>query len=187
MVAARRSATMLARAGRGKRPLLTGCASPMRRPRRSRKWSCPEQSTNSWSAGSPRLAARRSAYRARTAGWSPRARFRAPRAIPNSQIEQVVDLGFVGEPASVDTSVIDTAVAAGMIPVIAPIAAGRRRRDLQHQCRYDGGRDCGCAGRGAAVPADRCGGRAGQGWHAANRSDPAAIARCARMAPSPAA
>jgi acetylglutamate kinase len=43
---------------------------------------------------------------------------------PDSQIEQVVDLGFVGEPAHVDTSVIDTAVAAGMIPVIAPIAPG---------------------------------------------------------------
>lgn len=43
---------------------------------------------------------------------------------PDSQIEQVVDLGFVGEPAEVDTSVIDTMVAAGMIPVIAPIAPG---------------------------------------------------------------
>ncbi|MEP3051812.1 MAG: acetylglutamate kinase [Erythrobacter sp.] len=43
---------------------------------------------------------------------------------PESLIEQAVDLGFVGEPAEVDTSVIDTAVAAGMIPVIAPIAAG---------------------------------------------------------------
>ncbi|MDY7096771.1 MAG: acetylglutamate kinase [Pseudomonadota bacterium] len=43
---------------------------------------------------------------------------------PESLIEKAVDLGFVGEPASVDTSVIDTAVAAGMIPVIAPIAAG---------------------------------------------------------------
>ncbi|MBA4008792.1 MAG: acetylglutamate kinase [Erythrobacter sp.] len=43
---------------------------------------------------------------------------------PDSQIEQVVDLGFVGEPAAVDTSVIDTMVAAGMIPVIAPIAPG---------------------------------------------------------------
>jgi acetylglutamate kinase len=43
---------------------------------------------------------------------------------PDSNIERVVDLGFVGEPAVVDTSVIDTAVAAGMIPVIAPIAAG---------------------------------------------------------------
>ncbi len=43
---------------------------------------------------------------------------------PESQIEKVVDLGFVGEPAHVDTTVIDTAVAAGMIPVIAPIAGG---------------------------------------------------------------
>ncbi len=43
---------------------------------------------------------------------------------PDGNIEQVVDLGFVGEPAMVDTSVIDTAVAAGMIPVIAPIAPG---------------------------------------------------------------
>jgi acetylglutamate kinase len=43
---------------------------------------------------------------------------------PDSNIEQVVDLGFVGEPAVVDTTVIHTAVAAGMIPVIAPIAAG---------------------------------------------------------------
>ena len=43
---------------------------------------------------------------------------------PESLIESVVHLGFVGEPAIVDTSVIDTAVAAGMIPVIAPIAGG---------------------------------------------------------------
>jgi acetylglutamate kinase len=43
---------------------------------------------------------------------------------PESLIESVVDLGFVGEPEAVDTSVIDTAVNAGMIPVIAPIAPG---------------------------------------------------------------
>jgi len=43
---------------------------------------------------------------------------------PESLIEKAVDLGFVGEPDHVDTSVIDTAVAAGMIPVIAPIAGG---------------------------------------------------------------
>ena len=43
---------------------------------------------------------------------------------PDSQIEQVVDLGFVGEPDRVDTSIIETACAAGMIPVIAPIAPG---------------------------------------------------------------
>ena len=43
---------------------------------------------------------------------------------PDCNIEQVIDLGFVGEPAAVDTSVIDTMVSAGMIPVIAPIAPG---------------------------------------------------------------
>ena len=43
---------------------------------------------------------------------------------PDSQIERVVDLGFVGEPASIDTTLIETLCAAGMIPVIAPIAAG---------------------------------------------------------------
>jgi len=46
------------------------------------------------------------------------------RKDPDSLIEQVVDLGFVGEPETIDTSVIDTISAAGMIPVIAPIAAG---------------------------------------------------------------
>ena len=43
---------------------------------------------------------------------------------PGSSIEQVLDLGFVGEPHSVDTSIIEVASAAGMIPVIAPIAPG---------------------------------------------------------------
>ncbi|MGB3737796.1 MAG: acetylglutamate kinase, partial [Pontixanthobacter sp.] len=43
---------------------------------------------------------------------------------PESNIESAVDLGFVGEPAQVDTTIIDTAVAAGMIPIIAPIGAG---------------------------------------------------------------
>ena len=43
---------------------------------------------------------------------------------PESNIERAVDLGFVGEPSAVDTAVIDTAVAAGMIPIIAPIGAG---------------------------------------------------------------
>lgn len=43
---------------------------------------------------------------------------------PGSNIEQVVDLGFVGEPRQVDTTIINTISAAGMIPVIAPIARG---------------------------------------------------------------
>ena len=40
---------------------------------------------------------------------------------PESNIEQAVDLGFVGEPAAVDRSVIDTISDAGMIPVVAPV------------------------------------------------------------------
>lgn len=43
---------------------------------------------------------------------------------PDSNIESAIDLGFVGEPAHVDTTIIDTAVNAGMIPIIAPIGAG---------------------------------------------------------------
>jgi acetylglutamate kinase len=43
---------------------------------------------------------------------------------PDSNIEQAVDLGFVGEPSKIDTTIIDTVSAAGMIPIIAPIGAG---------------------------------------------------------------
>ena len=35
------------------------------------------------------------------------------------------DIGYVGKPVAVDTRVLETASAAGMIPVIAPIASGR--------------------------------------------------------------
>lgn len=43
---------------------------------------------------------------------------------PDSAIERVIDLGFVGEPKAVDRSVLDTQINAGLIPVIAPIAIG---------------------------------------------------------------
>ena len=43
---------------------------------------------------------------------------------PDSQIEQAIDLGVVGEPNSIDTTILKTASQAGMIPVVAPIAAG---------------------------------------------------------------
>jgi acetylglutamate kinase len=43
---------------------------------------------------------------------------------PDSNIERSIDLGFVGEPQSVDRSVIDTISGAGMIPIIAPIGVG---------------------------------------------------------------
>lgn len=43
---------------------------------------------------------------------------------PDSNIERAVDLGFVGEPDTIDVKVIESISAAGFIPVIAPIAAG---------------------------------------------------------------
>jgi len=43
---------------------------------------------------------------------------------PDSAIERVVDLGFVGTPKTVNRAVIDMVVHAGLIPVIAPVAPG---------------------------------------------------------------
>lgn len=45
-------------------------------------------------------------------------------ANPQIGVERHVDLGFVGEPARVDRRVIDTLIAADIIPVIAPIGIG---------------------------------------------------------------
>ena len=39
-------------------------------------------------------------------------------------IERHVDLGFVGEPSSVDCTILDTLSAQGFIPVVAPVALG---------------------------------------------------------------
>lgn len=43
---------------------------------------------------------------------------------PDSNIEKVLDLGFVGEPESVDVGILKTFAEGGLIPVIAPIGFG---------------------------------------------------------------
>jgi acetylglutamate kinase len=43
---------------------------------------------------------------------------------PDSNIESVLDLGYVGEPAFIDTRVIHALTGAGLIPVIAPVGTG---------------------------------------------------------------
>jgi acetylglutamate kinase len=43
---------------------------------------------------------------------------------PDSNIEKVVDLGFVGDPSEVDVSLLDTLTSGGFIPVIAPVGLG---------------------------------------------------------------
>jgi acetylglutamate kinase len=42
---------------------------------------------------------------------------------PDSHIEKVVDLGFVGEPEKVDTTVLNTVLGRELIPVLAPVAS----------------------------------------------------------------
>jgi acetylglutamate kinase len=44
---------------------------------------------------------------------------------PDSRIERVLDLGFVGEPVEVDRTLLDLLARSEMIPVIAPVAPGR--------------------------------------------------------------
>src|SRR5437899_7925263 len=41
---------------------------------------------------------------------------------PSSQIEKVVDLGFVGEPEKVDTMILDQIIGRDLVPVLAPVA-----------------------------------------------------------------
>ncbi len=43
---------------------------------------------------------------------------------PDSNIEKAIDLGFVGEPAIVDPTILTQSIANGIIPVISPIAVG---------------------------------------------------------------
>ena len=43
---------------------------------------------------------------------------------PDSNIEKIVDLGFVGEPKSVNRAVLDDLLKAEIIPVLAPVARG---------------------------------------------------------------
>src|ERR1044071_7979568 len=44
---------------------------------------------------------------------------------PDSKIEEVIDLGFVGEPVEIDRTLLDLLARSEMIPVIAPVAPGR--------------------------------------------------------------
>ncbi len=41
---------------------------------------------------------------------------------PDSNIEKIVDLGFVGEPDKVDTTILNQVIGRDMIPVLAPLA-----------------------------------------------------------------
>jgi acetylglutamate kinase len=51
-------------------------------------------------------------------------KLRRTKKDPGSNIEKVLDLGFVGEPGFIDTRVIHALTGAGLIPVIAPVGIG---------------------------------------------------------------
>ncbi len=57
-------------------------------------------------------------------GFVKASKLRRTERDPDSNIERIIDLGYVGEPKRVDRSVVDRISAAGMIPVIAPIGVG---------------------------------------------------------------
>ena len=46
------------------------------------------------------------------------------RSAPELEVPEIIDIGHVGEVASVDASVVDMLVSGGFIPVIAPIGVG---------------------------------------------------------------
>ncbi len=50
-------------------------------------------------------------------------KLRRTKRDPGSNIEKVLDLGFVGEPEQMDVRVIHALTGAGLIPVVAPVAA----------------------------------------------------------------
>ncbi|MEM1037195.1 MAG: acetylglutamate kinase [Pseudomonadota bacterium] len=70
---------------------------------------------------------------------------------PGSHIEQVIDLGYVGEPEKVDVTVLNTLMQAeaDLIPVIAPVGVGADRR------RYNVNADTAAGAIAAALNAKR--------------------------------
>ncbi|HZL59787.1 MAG TPA: acetylglutamate kinase [Stellaceae bacterium] len=71
------------------------------------------------------------------------------RADPGSNIEKVLDLGFVGEPYAVDASVLEDLARSDIIPVIAPIGVG------DHGETYNINADTAAGAIAAAVKATR--------------------------------
>lgn len=70
---------------------------------------------------------------------------------PDSHIEQVLDLGFVGEPSAIDTTVLDALLRddAQLIPVVAPVGVGH------DGARYNINADTAAGALAAALGASR--------------------------------
>ncbi len=79
---------------------------------------------------------------------------------PESNIEKVLDLGFVGEPESVDPKVLRLMIGADIVPVVAPVGVGADGQTYNINADTAAGRHRRRAERRAAADADRCGRRA---------------------------
>ncbi len=73
------------------------------------------------------------------------------RRDPDSQVEKVIDLGFVGEPDRIDTTILSDLIGgeSGIIPVIAPVGVGADGR------RYNVNADTAAGAIAAALQAKR--------------------------------
>ncbi len=53
-------------------------------------------------------------------------KLRRTKRDPNSNIEQIIDLGFVGEPERINPEILTTMTASDIIPVVAPIGVSKK-------------------------------------------------------------
>ena len=96
---------------------------------------------------------------------------------PDSNIERVLDLGFVGEPEHVDVRVIHALTGAGLVPVIAPVGVGADGQTYNINADTVAGAIAGALRRHAAADADRRAGRARQRQAADPRADASPTSR----------
>ena len=104
-------------------------------------------------------------------------KLRRTKKDPESNIEQLLDLGFVGEPEEITPHVLDFFEESDVIPVIAPIGHGVNGETYNINADTAAGANR-LGHRGLApVDADRRARRAGQGRQAADRPDRRGSAR----------
>ena len=98
------------------------CASPTRPRSRSSRWCWPARSTSRSSASSTQAGGKAVGLCGKDGNMVLARKLTRHVADPGSNIEKVVDLGFVGEPEKVDTMVLDQILGRDLIPVLAPLA-----------------------------------------------------------------
>ena len=90
---------------------------------------------------------------------------------PDSSIETVLDLGFVGEPVEVNTHILKHFEQSDIIPVVAPIGYGEQGETFNINADTAAGYNCRGSAGGTPADADRRARRAGQKQKADPRPD----------------